>query len=93
MTVDISGLNKDQLLKALWEKAIIAPFFNNFPDLAPPFDMEEAKDKLREDGYADYICGKSIKTNIYGNNIVSVVPYDRDNGAGAFQSVVDALRK
>uniref|UniRef100_A0A6C0CAZ2 Uncharacterized protein n=1 Tax=viral metagenome TaxID=1070528 RepID=A0A6C0CAZ2_9ZZZZ len=83
--IDISDLDRDTLLEALWQRSKPGRFF-------APFDLREAKKQLW-DGYADYICGRVIKTDIYSEDTVDPSMYDRDNGAGAFQSVVDKMRR
>ncbi|AKI80656.1 hypothetical protein QJ850_gp043 [Acanthamoeba polyphaga mimivirus] len=57
----------------------------------PSFDITEAKKELRN-GYADYICGRVIKADIYSDDTVDPRMYDRDNGQGAFKRVVDSLQ-
>lgn len=91
MSVDISGLDKDQLLLALWKRATVASFYNVVPQLAPQFDLYTAQSQVKN-GYADYICGRPIKVQIYDSDVVSSVAYDRENGIGAFEDVVDSLR-
>lgn len=90
-TVDIIGLDKDTLLKALWTRSHPASFFR-FNGIPPPsFDLVEAKSQLQH-GYADYVCGRIIKADIYNEDIVDSFSYDRDNGEGAFAEVVASLR-
>lgn len=92
MSIDINGLNRDILLEALWKSSSPAAFFRFSGLPSPSFDINEAKRVLR-DGYADYVCGRSIKTDIYSKDIVDPTMYDRDNGTGTFKKVVDLLRK
>ena len=91
-TVDISGIDKHQLLQALWTRSKPATFFGQSGRVPPDFNLTVAKSQLSNDGYADYICGRAIKTNIYQEDIVDPYLYDRDAGEGAFQEVVDSLR-
>lgn len=92
MSINISELNRDLLLQALWEKSLPASFFRAHKLPAPAFDLEMAKQQLHTDGYADYICGRVIKTNIYESDTIDPRLYDRDNGIGAFEQVVNSLR-
>lgn len=55
----------------------------------PPFNEEQAKKAVTQ--YIDYFCGRVIKSDLTGDK-VDPRGYDRDNGQGAFQSVVDRLR-
>ena len=91
-TIDISGINREELLCALWERASPASYFQATGSEPPTFSFAVAKQQLRHDGYADYVCGRAIKTNIFSGDQVDPLLYDRDAGAGAFQEVVDSLR-
>ena len=88
--IDISGLNRDDLLRALWNRSKPASFYlyNNFP--APPFDL--SKKTKSDENYVDYFCGRVIKANIYSSDTVDPWAYDRDVDDGAFASVVANLR-
>ena len=90
MSVNISGLNRDLLLEALWNASQPASFFRFSGLTSPSFDINEAKSALNR-GYADYVCGRVIKTDIYSSDTADPSMYDRDNGQGAFQRVVDRL--
>lgn len=92
MDVDISAIkNRDLLLEALWKNSKPAAFFTMHSIKSPDFNLEKAKKELNRDGYADYICGRVIKANIYDGDNVNSFGYDRDNGEGAFQKVVNSL--
>jgi hypothetical protein len=58
---------------------------------SPKFNLYQAKQQLHN-GYADYICGRVIKCDIYNNDKVDPWGYDRDNGQGSFLKVVDNMR-
>jgi len=90
-TVDITGLNKDVLLRALWTRSQPASFFKINGVIPPPFDLNQAKCQL-QNGYADYVCGRVIKADIYNKDTVDPYSYDRDNGTCAFAEVVANLR-
>ena len=92
MSVDISGLDKDVLLQKLWENSKVAGFFAMHSVGAPEWDLEAAKAELHQDGYADYIQGRVMKVNIYKSDEVDPWGYNRDNGAGEFQKVVDEMK-
>lgn len=89
--IDISGLNRDELLEALWYNSKPAGFFAMMGIPGATFDITEAKKELRN-GYADYICGRVIKADVYSGDTADPKNYDRDNGQGAFRIVVDFLR-
>jgi hypothetical protein len=87
--IDIIGVDKEELLFALWEKSKVAAFFTLSGIPPPPYDKELAKSELSS--FIDYFCGRVIKTDLR-LDFVSPRMYDRDNGEGAFQAVVDNLR-
>jgi hypothetical protein len=88
--INISGIDKISLLRALWENQKIAAFFTNFPKLAPSFDEDEAKEAVKD--YIDYFRGRAIKANISGDEMDSFC-YDRDAGNGTALKVVSSLKK
>lgn len=89
-TVDISGLDKLTVLKAMWKNSKPALFFNLTKITPPALNEEEARRSLKN-GYVDYLCGRVIKTN-FTTNRLDTWGYDRDNGDGALQRVVNSLR-
>ena len=89
--IDISIINRDELLEALWLHSKPAAFFAGHSMNPPEFNLEKAKASLDYSSYADYICGRAIKSNIYESNTVDPWGYDRHNGQGAFQTVVNSL--
>jgi hypothetical protein len=91
--VDITGLDKKAVLKELWKNSKPAAFFamNGFPAPANCDDTEVNRIFSTGDCYADYLCGRVIKTS-FKTNTLNPWGYDRDNGAGAMQKVVDAMR-
>lgn len=92
MQVDISKIeDKDVLLKALWERSKPAIFFSLHQISPPNFDLVQAKKQMNKYGYADYICGRVIKANIYEENLIDPSTYDDNNGKGAFQEVVNSI--
>lgn len=89
--VDISGLDKKALLRALWEHAAIARFFGPDPLRSPwgPSQEVGAADALTR--YIDYFDGRCIKTDLTGDT-TSTHMYNCDAGAGAFEEIVRCLR-
>lgn len=88
--INISGIDKVKLLKALWMNQSVASFFGNFKALAPAFDEELAKEAVKD--YIDYFNGRCIKTDL-SKDLINPWAYDRDAGAGTFQRVVSELKK
>jgi hypothetical protein len=88
--IDISGLDRVQLLRHLWEKSKVAGFFGMYGGPTPSFGSERRPEDAVS-GYIDYFCGRVIKTDLRDDEINPYL-YDRDNGKGAFQRVVDTMR-
>ena len=86
--VDITGLDKVELLHELWKGSRSALFFKIRGIPPPEFDAEEAKIVVTD--YIDYFDGRMIKCDISGNQADPGL-YDRDFGAGAFQRVVNSF--
>jgi hypothetical protein len=85
--VDITGLDKVAVLRALWSASRVAAFFHRLPP--PPFDAAQALAAVHD--YIDYFQGRVIKTDLRGDTIDPRL-YDRDNGAGAAARAISALR-
>ncbi|KAK2765271.1 hypothetical protein FQN53_006925 [Emmonsiellopsis sp. PD_33] len=91
--VDIRGIPKRDLIRALWEKSKVAGFYTMCGLKPPLLDIEAAMNHVGySSGYFDYLDGRVMKCSL-SRNEVNVGGYDRDNGSGAFASVVEDLRK
>jgi hypothetical protein len=98
-SVNISGLDKAELLAALYNRAIVLGLGALHAD---PADMtaEEAATHIAqakhpraksESIYFDYLKGRVMKVDIGGDEMTTAV-YNRDMGPGAAEAVVAALR-
>jgi hypothetical protein len=91
--VDVAGIDRKKLLKALWDNAKPAAFFKDYPSLTPTFDLDDVMRNARR-GYVDYACGRCIKAKVFTKeSTIDPRMYDREYGEGAFQRVVDSLIK
>ena len=88
MSVDISGLDKCELLYCLWKNTITASFFSSTGVTPPEFDKTQLK---AVNSYIDYYSGRPIKCDI-SQNTASSSGYNRDAGAGKFEKVVADMR-
>jgi hypothetical protein len=89
--VDITGIDRWTLLRAMWENMKPASFFMFHPVSAPSFEIDE--DQIHRDGYVDYYRGRCIKTKVFGeSNIVDSYLYNRDAGTGALERIVEILK-
>ena len=85
-SIDIKGLDKRELLKALWCAQVEASFYQGSGIQAPAFKHDADLTK-----YIDYHCGRAIKIDLSGDTI-SPSLYDRDAGKGKCAEVVAAMR-
>jgi hypothetical protein len=69
--INIAGINKVELLHALWKASKVASFYAS-PDAVglkvPDFDLDEAA-KAVAGGSIDYFQGRNIKMNLSGDTI------------------------
>jgi hypothetical protein len=87
-TIDISGLDKVELLFNLW---------NNQPFIAPayignPLMFDDVNARKAVTRYIDYFNGRPIKTDL-SKDTVDTWLYNRDAGKGKFEAIVEMLRK
>lgn len=85
--VNISGLDKVSLLRALWRRQI-QQGFNHHANL----EFNEAMAIIAVRGYIAYFCGKGIKTDL-SKDTADPYLYDRDAGEYAFECVVEGERE
>ena len=93
-TVDISMLddtNRVILLRSLWSKTFIAPAAIMSGAAFRSFDTTYALQLIKR-GYIDYYEGRMIKSNLSGDTFDTYL-YNRDNGKGAAEKIVNELIK
>ncbi len=83
--MNIKGLNKGRVLKALYEGSSVVGMgvFSARHDPIPASDFETAA----EAGYIDYLWGKPIKVRLTSDEI-DLRLYDRDAGQGAGEAAI-----
>ncbi len=88
--VDISGLDKVDLLFRLWSKTEPSLYFAQRNIDPPEFgSTDEALEATKT--YIDYYKGRCIRANLSGNK-AKPMEYDRDAGTGAFAAIVNEMR-
>ena len=92
--VNITGLNVRKVLVALWENSHTQGN-SQLGAYSSKLTVEDAEKEITSNGgWCDYVNGRVIKCNLpfdatsFNSNL-----YDRDNGVGAAQRVVDQLKK
>jgi hypothetical protein len=89
--VDIKGLDKAEVLVALWKKSYEVGLSYN--PSGKPLTVREARRIIKGKYYSfDYCKGRVIKCNISGDEF-DPWRYDRENGSGAAKRAIDELRK
>lgn len=90
-TVSIAGLDKADVLSALYNAS--RPQGMGFLTYDPkPMERNEATRLLEGNQYFDYLNGRVMKVDLSSDMDFSAGLYDRDNGEGAAERAVAALR-
>ena len=89
--VDISGLDKAQVLLALWKGSHAQGL--SFLGIET-FDINSARELISNSKsmYFDYVAGHVIKCDLSGDEF-NPCNYDRDNYEGAAADIIDSLRR
>ena len=89
--VDIKGLDKARVLKALYEHSHVqgSGFLQAVPDGV--VTVEHCKMLLGSQTYFDYLHGRVLKVDLSRDEFDERL-YDRDCGEGAAQRAVDSVR-
>ena len=89
--VDIKGLDKAEVLVALWNNSYEVGL--SFNPSGKPLTVKRARKIINGRYYSfDYCEGRVIKCNISGDEF-DPWRYDRENGPGAARRAIDELRK
>jgi hypothetical protein len=88
--IDITGIDRVELLHHLWKGQILAGFYDKAPQFVPGFDHDAALRAIAH-GPIDYFCGRAIKTDL-SKDVVCSRLYDRDAGAGTFAKIVAQMK-
>ena len=84
--IDISNIDRDLLLQKLWENAT-----NQYNRSNATFNLQIARKQFKINANPDFICGRPIKVSIYTDDKIDPYLYDRDNGDGKFQQVINSI--
>lgn len=88
--IDISGLDKVDLLAQLWQTSRPADSYLSSFLRPPSFDKERAKIAVNS-GSIDYFCGRCIRADLR-EDYVNPLRYDCDAGQGVFEKIVQQMR-
>jgi hypothetical protein len=86
--VDVSRIDRVQLLHALWENADLPAYCN---PRKTRFDITAVR--ISKKGWVGRACGKPIRARVFNkSNVIDPRRYDRRWGAGSFKRIVKRLR-
>ena len=94
--VDCSDLERNAVIRALWQASGAASFFATVavaPPAALPTDDDIAAATQRSGAYIDYLAGRVMKIAFDKYPLIEPWLYDRDNGEGAAARVIAGVRR
>lgn len=87
--INIRGIDKAKILKALYEGS--APMgMGVLKAKEEPITLEECRELLKTQGYFDYLHGRPLKVALDTNTFDPRL-YDRDNGEGAAEFLINEI--
>lgn len=90
--VNIKGLNKAEVLAALYNNSKpLGLGFLHFDE--KDMTVAEAEELLKQTTYFDYLKGRVMKVDLSSDDGFDEWLYDRDNGNGSAQRVIEKLRR
>ncbi len=87
--IDIKGLDKAKVLKALYDGSHIQGL--GFLQAVNDFTEEDARELIKTQTYFDYLYGRVLKVDLSSDSFEEWL-YDRDNGQGKAQRIIESLR-
>ena len=89
--IDITGLDKAEVLKVLFDNSKQQGL--GFMDAtgAMPLEIKEARKLVNNQIYFDYLRGRVMKVDISKNDFNPRL-FDRDNGEGAAERAINKIR-
>lgn len=89
--ISIAGKNKAAVLAALYNNS--RPQGLGFLHYDPKrMSQEEAAELLKSQTYFDYLNGRVMKVDLKSDTELNPFLYDRDNGAGAAEAALAAVK-
>lgn len=89
--MDIKGLDKAEVLAALYNGSRQQGMGFLHSRGSHGMTVEQAREELKETSYFDYLHGRVMKIALDGDELETRL-YDRDNGQGAAEKIIAALR-
>ena len=88
--VNIAGLDKAEILAALYNRAIVLGL-GRLHAVSGDMAVDEARQLLTGSSYFDYLKGRVMKVDLSGDTLDTRL-YDRDNGTGKGEQIIEAVR-
>ena len=90
--INIEGLNKAEVFAKLYNNSRVQGM-GFLQAVSGEMTTDQASKLLKEDTYFDYLYGKVMKVNLSSDIEFDEWGYDRDNGTGKAQRLINTLRK
>ncbi|QHJ83127.1 MAG: hypothetical protein [Caudoviricetes sp.] len=92
--MNIEGLERAEVLAALFNRSHQQGLGQLDSRGRGNMTIEQASEILKQESYFDYLYGRVMKIGFFeGESEIDTWLYNRDNGDGAAESIIDALRK
>ncbi len=91
MGIDISGMDKAEVLAALYNGSRQQGMGFLHSRGTSEMTVEQAREELKRDSYFDYLNGRVMKIGLDSDDLETRL-YDRDNGVGAAERIIEKLR-
>jgi hypothetical protein len=88
--INIKGLNKAEILAALWNNSKMQGMSFMGSNGSNHMTKEQAEEHLKEYTYFDYLNGRVMKVDLSGDELNPRL-YDRDNGEGAALKAIENI--
>lgn len=90
--INIEALNKEEVLRELYNNSKVQGL-GFLQATGKDMTTDEASELLKNHTYFDYLYGKVMKVDLSSDIEFNECGYDRDNGVGKAQKIIDKLRK
>lgn len=89
--MNIAGLDKAEVLAALYNGSRQQGMGFLHKRGGEEMTVEQAQVELKNETYFDYLYGRVMKIDLCGDEVNTGL-YNRDNGQGAAEAIINALR-
>ncbi len=90
--MDITGLDKAEVLAALYNGSRQQGMGFMHSGGAEPMTTEQAREELKQTDHFDYLHGRVMKICLDSDELRTAL-YNRDNGQGEAERIIEALKQ